>query len=328
MQDYDLCDPFFRNSSPAVNATIGTLAFEILEAANSMTGRWHTRRRFMSQGKVYLVGAGPGDPNLLTLEAFHLLKKADVVFHDDLVSPEVLALIPSETHVESVGKRIGHSRITQQQIHSLLINAAREGWTVVRLKSGDPLIFGRAGEELEAMGSAGIECVIVPGITAGCAAAARSGIPLTDRRLASRLVFLSNHQCAGKPLFDWRGALSKDATVLIYMPGADYQALSARLCAEGLAADTPCLLMSHATTPKQRTHRTTVGGLRHAPRCSAPVVLVVGAVARYAATGNPGRARGMAGEESLPAACEFPLTGDPNESPFTTAETAPGPGFS
>lgn len=127
----------------------------------------------MNQGKVYLVGAGPGDPNLLTIEAFNLLARAEVVFHDDMVSPEVLALIPKNALVESVGKRCGHAKVTQQQIHSLLIEAAQQGRTVIRLKSGDPLIFGRAGEELEALRSAGIECVIAPGITAASGAAAR-----------------------------------------------------------------------------------------------------------------------------------------------------------
>src|SRR5215510_6018270 len=127
----------------------------------------------VAKGKVYLVGAGPGDPGLLTVEASRLLQIADVVFHDDLVSSAILALIPGQVHVENVGKRCGHARIGQQQIHSLLINAAREGWTVVRLKAGDPLVFGRAGEEIEALREAGIECVIVPGITAAFGAAAR-----------------------------------------------------------------------------------------------------------------------------------------------------------
>jgi uroporphyrin-III C-methyltransferase len=229
-------------------------------------------------GKVYLVGAGPGDPGLLTVEALRLLQTADVVFHDDLVSQEILALIPPETYVESVGKRCGHASVTQQQIHSLLINAAKEGWTVVRLKSGDPLIFGRAGEEIEAMRSAGVEYAIVPGITAALGAAARAGISLTDRRLASRIVFLSNHQCAGKPLFDWKGALSDDTTALIYMPGTDYEGLSARLCADGLAAETPCLVISQATT-KQKIHSTTLANLVDSPHYPAPVLLIVGAVA-------------------------------------------------
>ena len=238
-------------------------------------------------GKVYLVGAGPGDPGLLTVEALRLLQTADVVFHDDLVSAEILAMIPSSTQVVSVGKRCGSAATTQQQIHKLLIGSAREGLKTVRLKSGDPLVFGRAGEELEALRGAGIECAIVPGITAGFAAAARAGIPLTDRRLSSRIVFLSYHQCGGKPLFDWKGALSADATVLIYMPGTDYKGLSARLCEDGLTEQTPCLLVSHATTPEQKTHLTTLGDLERAPRYPAPVVLIVGAVAaRHAGESN------------------------------------------
>lgn len=231
-----------------------------------------------NSGKVYLVGAGPGDPGLLTVEALRVLQTADAVFHDDLVSPEILALIPPETHVESVGKRCGHARSTQTQIHSLLISAAKEGWNVVRLKSGDPLVFGRAGEEIEALRNAGIEYAIVPGITAAFGAAARAGITLTDRRLASRIVFLSNHQCAGKPLFDWKGALSNDTTALIYMPGTDYEDLGARLLADGLAAETPCLVISQATM-KQRVHRTTLANLGNAPHYAAPVLLIIGAVA-------------------------------------------------
>lgn len=229
-------------------------------------------------GKVYLVGAGPGDPGLLTVEALRLLQTADAVFHDDLVSPEILALIPSETYVENVGKRCGHASVTQQQIHSLLVKAAKEGWKVVRLKSGDPLIYGRAGEEIEALRSAGIEYAIVPGITAALGAAARAGISLTDRRVASRIVLLSNHQCVSKPLFDWKGALSDDTTALIYMPGTDYGGLSTRLCADGLAPETPCLVISQATT-KQKVHPTTLANLADAPHYPAPVLLIVGAVA-------------------------------------------------
>jgi len=228
---------------------------------------------------VYLVGAGPGDPALLTIQALRLLQTADVVFHDDLVCAEILALIPSETHVEGVGKRCGHASISQQQIHSLMINAAKEGWRVVRLKSGDPLIFGRAGEELDALREAGIECEIVPGISAAVGAAARAGIPLTDRRLASKLLFLSNHQCEGKHLLDWQGAVSEDTTVLIYMPGADYEELAARLCADGLRPEMPCLIVSRATTREQRVHATTLANLAEAPHYPAPVLLIVGSVA-------------------------------------------------
>lgn len=237
----------------------------------------------MAKGKVYLVGAGPGDPGLLTLEAAMLLKAADVVFHDDLVSDEILGLIPDHVYVENVGKRCGNRRVAQHQIHALMINAANEGWKVVRLKSGDPLVFGRAGEEIEALRCAGIECEVVPGVTAAFAAAAQARIPLTDRRVASKLVFLSNHQSEGKNLFDWKGALSADTTALIYMPGPDYGTLATRLCEEGLSLDTPCLVVSQASTAKQRVHAATIATLAAAPNYPAPVVLVVGAVAeRYA----------------------------------------------
>jgi uroporphyrin-III C-methyltransferase len=257
-------------------------------------------------GKVYLVGAGPGDPGLLTLEALRLLKTADVVFHDDLVSSEILALIPSETYVENVGKRCGHARITQPQIHSLMVNAAKEGWIVVRLKSGDPLIFGRAGEELDAMRSAGVECAVAPGITAAFGAAARAGIPLTDRRLASRMVFLSYHQCAGKSFFDWEGEVTEGTTAVIYMPGADYKGLSEKLCGDGLKPETPCLLISRATAPEQKVHVTTLANLADAPRYTAPVLLIVGAVAAK-----------YSGE-----VCKETATEDSNASPALTFELA------
>jgi uroporphyrin-III C-methyltransferase len=245
----------------------------------------------MVSGKVYLVGSGPGDPALLTVAAAGLLESADVVFHDDLVSSEILKLIPDRVHVESVGKRCGHARLAQHQIHSLMINAARDGWKVVRLKSGDPLIFGRAGEEIEALRQAGVEYEVVPGITAAFGAAAQLGIPLTDRQVASKLVFLSNHQCVGKELFDWSGVLAEDTTALIYMPGPDYGGLAQRLTTDGLDPLTPCLVVSQATTSKQQVHFARLANLAEIRQHEAPVVLIVGAVAdRYVpAVGKPTR---------------------------------------
>ena len=231
------------------------------------------------KGKVYLVGAGPGDPELLTTKALRLLRTAELVFHDDLVSQEILDLIPDGTHVENVGKRCGHANITQHQIHSLLINAAKEGWNVVRLKSGDPLIFGRAGEEMEALREAGIEFEVVPGITAAFGAAAQARIPLTDRRLASKIVFLSNHFCSGKIPSDWKDGITSDTTLVVYMPGADYDGLAAKLCAAGLESCTPCLVISRATSAQQQVHPTTLADLANAPCFPAPVLLVIGTVA-------------------------------------------------
>ena len=141
------------------------------------------------KGKVYLVGAGPGDPELLTVRALRLLQTADVVFHDDLVPNEVLALVHDRALVTSVGKRCGHPRITQAGIHALLIESSRAGQSVVRLKQGDPLVFGRAGEEIAALSQAGLPFEIMPGITAAFAVAASLKTPLTDRSAASKLIF-------------------------------------------------------------------------------------------------------------------------------------------
>ena len=253
----------------------------------------------MGNGRVYLVGAGPGDPGLLTVEATRLLQTADVVFHDDLVSPEILEMIPERVHVENVGKRCGQASITQDQIHSLLINAAREGWKVVRLKSGDPLVYGRAGEELDALRRAGIACEVVPGITAAFGAAARAGITLTDRRLASKLVFLSNHECAGKYSLDEEGARAQDSTVVVYMPGTDCERLAVRLCAEGLDPDTPCLVVSCATTPRQEVHFTRLAALTEGPGWSTPAVLIVGAVAARYSQSMPDNLEATAGQPFL-----------------------------
>jgi uroporphyrin-III C-methyltransferase len=147
---------------------------------------------------VYLVGAGPGDPELLTLRAVRLLETADVVFHDDLVTDEVLALVHRHALVTSVGKRCGRPRITQAGIHALMIESARAGQSVVRLKSGDPLVFGRAGEEIAALREAGVAFEIVPGVTAALAAGATLSLPLTDRKSASKLIFCTGHHAAGK----------------------------------------------------------------------------------------------------------------------------------
>jgi uroporphyrin-III C-methyltransferase len=230
-------------------------------------------------GKVYLVGAGPGDPELLTVRAHRILGEADVVLHDDLVGPAILALARSSAQVQNVGKRCGRRVTSQEEIHSRMVACAAEGRMVVRLKGGDPLVFGRAGEEMEALRRAGIEFEVVPGITAAFGAAALAQISLTDRRLASKLVFLSNHRCAENTSPDWKDVISSDATVVIYMPGTDYDGLAERMRVAGLGPETPCLLVSCANSLQQRIHRTTLEDLGEAPRFIAPVLLVIGAVA-------------------------------------------------
>jgi uroporphyrin-III C-methyltransferase len=239
------------------------------------------------KGKVYLVGAGPGDPELLTRKAFRVLERADVVLHDELVSPEILALVPARAQVWNVGKRCGQKKRTQKEINALLVAYSNAGRTVVRLKGGDPLIFGRAGEEIEALRRAGIDFEIIPGITAAMAAAAAARVPLTDRRWASKLVLLTGHSAAGKPAGDWGAAAAGEATLALYMPGSPGTDLAHRLREAGWDAATPCVLVSCASTPHERIHRTTVGGLAEAQRLPAPAILLIGRVAeeRYGEEG-------------------------------------------
>ena len=228
---------------------------------------------------VYLVGAGPGDPDLLTRKALRLLQCADVVLHDDLVSPEILQLARSGALIQNVGKRCGRKRITQQQIHARMIDAARHGKIVVRLQGGDPLLYGRAGEEMDALRDAGVNFDVVPGITAAFAAAASAKIPLTDRRLASKLVFLTAHHCKEDAPPDFGSAISSDSTVAIYMPGHDYARLQKQLLASRVDPETPCLLISRAMRSGESSHATVVGKLALAPRVPAPSMLLVGALA-------------------------------------------------
>jgi len=232
--------------------------------------------RYALPGKVYLAGAGPGSAKLLTLRALEVLQQADLVLHDDLVSADVLACIPARTAVHSVGKRCGQKRTTQKEIHRQMIGAARGGQTVVRLKGGDPLIFGRTHEEISALRQAGIEFEIIPGITAAAAAAAGAQIPLTERNSAEKLVFVSNHPGPEKMSRNWHTSVTQDATMVFYMPGNDYSALISELATSGLGERTPCLLVSQAARPEQRMIRTSLGALGTVPGIAAPSLLIVG----------------------------------------------------
>lgn len=233
-------------------------------------------------GHVYLAGAGPGDPELLTLRTLRLLQTATHIYPDDLVSPEILALANPAAEITPVGKRCGNARVTQAEIHQLLITAAQAGAAVLRLKSGDPLIFGRAGEEIAALRAAGIPFTIVPGITAASAAAAALQTPLTDRTSASKLIFATAHHAANKPELDpdpqplWQGPLPSDATLVIYMPGRNLEALASQLTQGGIAADTPVAALSQASTPHQQVHRTTLAALRAEDCGPAPLLLLIG----------------------------------------------------
>ena len=229
-------------------------------------------------GKVYLVGAGPGDPELLTLKAARLLSGADVVLHDALVSEGVLALIPRAAEVINVGKRAGQKLLTQDEINSLLVSYAQTRRTIVRLKGGDPTIFGRAGEEIEALRKVGIEYEIVPGISAALGAAATAGISLTDRRVASQILFTTFSRGSDGSVMDW-GCVTGTTTLVLYMPGADYAEVSDRLLAGGLPADLPCVIVSRASGSEQQVRWSSVARLASEERLPAPALLIVGRVA-------------------------------------------------
>jgi uroporphyrin-III C-methyltransferase/precorrin-2 dehydrogenase/sirohydrochlorin ferrochelatase len=230
-------------------------------------------------GMVYLVGAGPGDPELLTLKALRILGQADVVLHDDLLTPEILELIPSSARVECVGKRHNERQVTQQEINRRLCAYGAAGQTVVRLKGGDGAIFGRASEEMDALRAAGIAFAIVPGVTAASGAAAAAGVSLTDRRLGSALVFLTAQRCKGNPPPDWKAVAELGGTIAIYMPGGHEGELAGQLVAAGLAADTPCFVVASASRRDEQVVETTIGELPGVPKLPAPALLLVGAVA-------------------------------------------------
>jgi uroporphyrin-III C-methyltransferase len=221
---------------------------------------------------VYLVGAGPGDPELLTLKAVRLLATADVVLHDDLV-PQAVLSHAARAIVINVGKRCGRKNITQEQIDAMMVDYARRGLSVVRLKSGDPLVFGRAGEEMDALNAAQIPFEVVPGITAGFAAAAALRRPLTDRRSASSISFSSGHHAPGSPL---EPASLAGATRVIYMPGRDLRGVAQQLRREGLSADLPCVIVSRAAQPDQHVVRTTLAQLGRIAPVPAPSILLAG----------------------------------------------------
>jgi uroporphyrin-III C-methyltransferase len=234
------------------------------------------------KGKVYLVGAGPGDPELLTVKALRVLKTADAVLHDDLVAPEILRLIPPKAQVHNVGKRCGKKTIVQEEINFLMVALADSGLRVVRLKSGDPMIFGRAGEEIEVLRRARIACEIVPGVTSALGAAAVAQIPLTHRRASSAIVFLTAHQASGSEATNWSKLAGSGATLVIYMPGQNYSEVAAKLKAAGLPGETPCAVISRATTAQQRTQGCTISELQHSPPLAAPTLLLVGEVVGFA----------------------------------------------
>jgi uroporphyrin-III C-methyltransferase len=238
-------------------------------------------------GEVWLVGAGPGDPELLTLKALRVLQTADVVVHDGLVSDEILDLAPAKARRLSVAKRKSRHTYAQDEINRMLVAFALEGLTVVRLKGGDPFIFGRGGEELEACREAGVACHIVPGVTAALAAGAGAGAPLTHRGSAQAVTFVTGHAAKGEaPDLDWASLAKANHTVVFYMGVTMAGAIADSLTAAGRDAATPALIVENASRADERRIVTTLGGLAKAALAvGGPALLIVGEAMALAQAG-------------------------------------------
>ena len=234
-------------------------------------------------GKVYLVGAGPGDPDLMTVKATRVLAVADVVVHDRLVSDAILDMAPRSAARLSVGKAPKAHPIPQDEINRILIRLARGGLTVVRLKGGDPFVFGRGGEEALALAEAGIPVEVVPGITAAQGCAASAMVPLTHRGSATGVRYVTGHCKADEPLcLDWASLADPDTTLVVYMGVAQIREITARLIEHGLPADTPVLAVANGTRPDERRLEATVLTIADAAEAAAlanPVVFFIGRVA-------------------------------------------------
>lgn len=246
-------------------------------------------RRRRQAGEVWLVGAGPGDPELLTLKALRVLQAAEVVVHDGLVSDEILDLAPGSARRISVAKRKSRHSYAQDEINRMLVAFAQEGLKVVRLKGGDPFIFGRGGEELEACREAGVDCHVVPGVTAALAASAGAGAPLTHRGAAQAVTFVTGHAASGaEPDLDWESLAKANQTVVIYMGVSTAAGIAARLVAAGRAGSTPALIVENASRADEVRHLTTLAGLPAAAQAvTGPALLIVGESMALAASSTP-----------------------------------------
>jgi len=224
-----------------------------------------------ARGIVYLVGAGPGSLDLLTLRAHALISSASCLLHDDLVSAEVISLASPSALIRNVGKRCGKKTITQEEINAWMIEYAQAGHSVVRLKSGDPLLFGRAAEEIDALTGAAIPFEIVPGVSTGFAAAALAGFPLTGRVTNSRVLFATRHLAAGAT--SGLAGITPEITLVLYMPGKDYAAIQAELIANGWPAETRCVVASALGAESQQIESCTLRDLAGVARLPSPVVM-------------------------------------------------------
>jgi uroporphyrin-III C-methyltransferase/precorrin-2 dehydrogenase/sirohydrochlorin ferrochelatase len=239
-------------------------------------------------GAVYIVGAGPGDPDLLTLRALRLMQQADVVLYDELVGREILDYVRRDAERIYVGKSKANHSKSQEAINALLVEHGKAGKRVLRLKGGDPFVFGRGGEELEAVRRNGIEAIVVPGITAALGCAAAAGIPLTHRDHASSVTFVTGHARNGEPVADWQALARADHTIVVYMGLSSAGLVASRLANAGMDTATPVAVIERGTRPDQRV---SVGTLADLPRLAGghagPALIVIGKVAALANAGSP-----------------------------------------
>ncbi|MCX2788409.1 MULTISPECIES: uroporphyrinogen-III C-methyltransferase [Vibrio] len=238
-------------------------------------------KQSLQSGEVALVGAGPGDPELLTLKALNCLQQAEVILYDYLVSDEIMALIPSETILVCVGKRAGHHSVPQEKTNQLLVDFAKQGYKVVRIKGGDPFVFGRGGEELEVLADAGVRFQVVPGITAAAGATAYAGIPLTHRDYAQSALFVTGHLKEESDDMDWSTLARGNQTLVIYMGLMKSHYIQNQLIKHGRAASTPIAIIERGTQIQQKVFSGNLSQLSElSKKAQAPSLIVVGEVVR------------------------------------------------
>lgn len=237
----------------------------------------------LQPGEVALVGAGPGDAELLTVKALSYLQQADVVLYDYLVSDDIMALVPSDTILVCVGKRAGHHSVPQEKTNQLLVDFAKQGHRVVRIKGGDPFMFGRGGEELEVLFEAGIKFQVIPGITAAAGATAYAGIPLTHRDYAQSALFVTGHVKAENDEMEWSTLARGNQTLVIYMGLMKSSYIQQQLLEHGRAADTPIAIIERGTQATQKVFKGDLASLAQlAANAESPALIVIGEVVRLA----------------------------------------------